>query len=54
VISPPGIGEDLEYWGYRLDNIFEMDWNEEQNIYCLILKKNHLFQYKTFKKNSID
>lgn len=28
VICPLGVGEDFEYWGYPVEKIVEMDWNE--------------------------
>lgn len=28
VICPLGVGEHLEFWGYRKDQLIEMDWNE--------------------------
>ncbi|MGL5683194.1 MAG: MBL fold metallo-hydrolase [Marinifilaceae bacterium] len=40
-ICPLGVGEYLEYWGYKNDNIIEMDWrecralNDSLNIHCL-------------------
>lgn len=41
VVCPLGVGEHLEYWGFRSDRIIEMDWNSdlvcsnEFSIYCL-------------------
>jgi L-ascorbate metabolism protein UlaG (beta-lactamase superfamily) len=41
VICPLGVGEHLEYWGFSVDCILEMDWNEDValdkdlTIFCL-------------------
>ncbi len=41
VICPLGVGEHFEYWGYRKEQLIELDWNElsvldsGHTIYCL-------------------
>lgn len=41
VICPLGVGEHLEYWGFKKEQLVELDWNEEAplgeefRIYCL-------------------
>ncbi|MCD8262263.1 MAG: MBL fold metallo-hydrolase [Bacteroides sp.] len=41
VVCPLGVGEHFEYWEFNPHQIFEMDWNEEEEleegfrIYCL-------------------
>lgn len=37
VICPLGVGEDLEYWGYDVHRIIEMDWNEDSTLRTGIL-----------------
>jgi len=32
VVCPLGVGEDFEYWGYPLNKIVEMDWNDVYSI----------------------
>lgn len=41
VICPLGVGEHFESWGYRADQLVELDWNEQSEldeqleVYCL-------------------
>ncbi|MDR0632209.1 MAG: MBL fold metallo-hydrolase [Holosporaceae bacterium] len=41
IVCPLGVGEHLEYWGFGVDRICEMDWNEEIaldkdfSVFCL-------------------
>ncbi len=32
VILPLGVGEDFEYWGWPLEKIIELDWNESAEL----------------------
>lgn len=54
VICPLGVGEHLQYWGYRANQIVEMDWNENVRfddsitVYCLPARH---FSGRTFKSN---
>jgi L-ascorbate metabolism protein UlaG (beta-lactamase superfamily) len=29
IVCPLGVGEHFEYWGFNVNSILEMDWNEE-------------------------
>lgn len=33
VIVPLGVGEHFEHWGYNKEDIIELDWNEDSDLY---------------------
>lgn len=54
VICPLGVGEHLEYWDFKKDQLVELDWQEEAildtgfTVYCL---PSRHFSGRTFKSN---
>lgn len=54
VVCPIGVGEHFEYWGYDVDKLIELDWNEQSELDAQIevhcLPARH-FSGRTFKAN---
>jgi L-ascorbate metabolism protein UlaG (beta-lactamase superfamily) len=44
VICPLGVGSDLEYWGYPLGKIKEMDWYQDYAGGEVVLPRTHLMK----------
>lgn len=55
VICPLGVGEHLERWGIRPEQLIEMDWNEKSSlsedwtVYCL---PSQHFSGRSFRRNN--
>lgn len=54
VICPLGVGEHFEYWGFALNKIVELDWNESHRVDSTLaihaLTARH-FSGRTFRSN---
>lgn len=54
VIAPLGVGEHFEHWGYKPEQLIDLDWNQKSNpdsgftIHCLPARH---FSGRTFKAN---
>lgn len=55
IVCPLGVGAHLEYWGFRKENIIEMDWNESvvlnENLTIHCTPSRH-FSGRSFKRNT--
>lgn len=55
IVCPLGVGTHLEYWGFRKENIIEMDWNESvvlnENLTIHCTPSRH-FSGRSFKRNT--
>src|SRR5690606_26704984 len=55
VITGLGVGSHLEYWGYTIDKITELDWNEsiklDDSTTLYTVPARH-FSGRTFKRNT--